>query len=194
MIPNPLLTLNEGAIEPWTKPKYKTFQAELKRFAKVHDIAMNQSWCDLENDQRTLILQGDGKFPGITGFFALLERKKYKLHIRVFLSRYRGYATCQDCHGQRLRAEARNVKIEGKNICELTAMTVEHAARFVGEVKLTPQQAEIAEKILEELRDRLGFLNSVGLEYLTLDRTASTLSGGESQRIQLATSLGSHWM
>ena len=191
VIPNPLLTLNEGAIEPWTKPKYKTFQAELKRFAKVHDIAMNQSWCDLENDQRTLILQGDGKFPGITGFFALLERKKYKLHIRVFLSRYRGYATCQDCHGQRLRAEARNVKIEGKNICELTAMTVEHAARFVGEVKLTPQQAEIAEKILEELRDRLGFLNSVGLEYLTLDRTASTLSGGESQRIQLATSLGS---
>src|SRR5438874_1161270 len=146
VIPNPLLTLNEGAIEPWTKPKYKTFQAELKRFAKVHDIAMNQSWCDLENDQRTLILQGDGKFPGITGFFALLERKKYKLHIRVFLSRYRGYATCQDCHGQRLRAEARNVKIEGKNICELTAMTVEHAARFVGEVKLTPQQAEIAEK------------------------------------------------
>src|SRR5437660_410285 len=191
VVPNPLLTLNEGAIEPWTKPKYKAFQAELKRFLKAHDIPSNVPWCDLENDQRSLILQGDGKFPGITGFFALLERKKYKLHVRVFLSRYRGYATCQDCQGQRLRAEARHVRIEGKNICELTAMTVEQAARFVAEVDLRPQQAAIAEKILEEVRDRLGFLNNVGLEYLTLDRTASTLSGGESQRIQLATSLGS---
>ncbi|PYY17341.1 MAG: excinuclease ABC subunit A, partial [Acidobacteria bacterium] len=191
VVPNPLLTLNEGAIEPWTKPKYKAFQAELKRFLKVHDIPSNVPWCDLENDQRSLILQGDGKFPGITGFFALLERKKYKLHVRVFLSRYRGYATCQDCQGQRLRAEARHVRIKGKNICELTAMTVEQAARFVAEVDLRPQQAAIAEKILEEVRDRLGFLNNVGLEYLTLDRTASTLSGGESQRIQLATSLGS---
>jgi len=191
VVPNPLLTLSGGAVEPWTKPKYKTFQADLKRFAKLHDIPMNVPWCDLENDQRTLILRGDGKFPGITGFFALLERKKYKLHVRVFLSRYRGYATCQDCQGQRLRAEARTVKIQGKNICEITAMTVEQAARFIAEVELTEQQAAIAEKILQEVRDRLGFLNSVGLEYLTLDRTASTLSGGESQRIQLATSLGS---
>jgi len=191
VVPNPLLTLNGGAIEPWTKPKYKAFQAELKRFAKLRDIPMNVPWCDLENDQRALVLRGDDKFPGIIGFFALLERKKYKLHVRVFLSRYRGYATCQDCQGQRLRAEARNVKIQGKNICEITAMTVEHAARFVAEVKLTPQQEAISEKILQEVRDRLGFLNNVGLEYLTLDRTASTLSGGESQRIQLATSLGS---
>lgn len=191
VVPNPLLTLNEGAVEPWTKPKYKAVQADLKRFAKLHDIPMNVPWCDLENDQRALVLRGDGKFPGITGFFTLLERKKYKLHVRVFLSRYRGYATCQDCQGQRLRAEARNVKIQGNNICEITAMTVEQAARFITEVELTPQQVAIAEKILQEVRDRLGFLNSVGLEYLTLDRTASTLSGGESQRIQLATSLGS---
>src|SRR5215813_10323332 len=191
VVPNPLLSLNEGAIEPWTKPKYKAFQAELKRFAKVHEIPTNVPWCDLENDQRTLILQGDSKFPGITGFFALLERKKYKLHVRVFLSRYRGYATCQDCQGQRLRAEARNVKIQGKNVCDITAMTVEQAARFMADVELSAQQEAIADKILEEIRDRLGFLNSVGLEYLTLNRTASTLSGGESQRIQLATSLGS---
>ena len=191
VIPNPLLTLNDGVIEPWTKPKYRAFQNELKRFAKVHGIPMNVPWCDLEEDQRMLILQGQDKFPGITGFFALLERKKYKLHVRVFLSRYRGYATCQDCRGQRLRAEARIVKIDGKNICELTAMTVEEAANFVSGIKLSQEQAAIAEKILEEIRDRLGFLNSVGLEYLTLDRTASTLSGGESQRIQLATSLGS---
>ena len=191
VIPNPTLTLNEGAIEPWTKPKYRAFQTELKRFAKTHGIPMNVPWCELEEDQRSLVMRGEGKFPGITGFFSLLERKKYKLHVRVFLSRYRGYATCQDCQGQRLRAEARSVKIDGKNICELTAMTVEQAAQFISTIKLTEQQAAIAEKILEEVRDRLSFLNSVGLEYLTLDRTASTLSGGESQRIQLATSLGS---
>jgi excinuclease ABC subunit A len=191
VIPNPLLTLSEGAIEPWTKPKYRAFQTELKRFAKVHGIPWNVPWCDLEEDQRQLIVRGEGKFPGITGFFALLERKKYKLHVRVFLSRYRGYATCQDCQGQRLRAEARTVRIDGKNICDVAAMTVEQAARFMRELQLTPQQAEIADRILEEIRDRLSFLNSVGLEYLTLNRTASTLSGGESQRIQLATSLGS---
>ena len=191
VIPNPLQTLNEGAVEPWTKPKYRAFQTELKRFAKVHGIPLNVPWCDLDEDQRLLVLHGEGKFPGITGFFSLLERKKYKLHVRVFLSRYRGYATCQDCQGQRLRAEARNVKIDGKNICQVAAMTVEQAARFIADLKLTPEQAAIADKVLEEIRDRLSFMNSVGLEYLTLDRTASTLSGGESQRIQLATSLGS---
>jgi excinuclease ABC subunit A len=191
VIPNPLMSLNQGAIEPWTKPKYRVFQAELKRFAKVHGIPLNVPWCELDEEHRSSIIQGRDKFPGITGFFSLLERKKYKLHVRVFLSRYRGYATCQDCRGQRLRAEARTVKIDDKNICDVTAMTVEQAAKFIKGVKLTPQQAAIAEKILDEIRDRLGFLNSVGLEYLTLDRTASTLSGGESQRIQLATSLGS---
>ena len=191
VIPNPLLTLNDGAIEPWTKPKYRVFQTELKRFAKMHGVPLDVPWSDLDEDQRLLVLHGEGKFPGITGFFSLLERKKYKLHVRVFLSRYRGYATCQDCQGQRLRAEARNVKINGKNVCDVTAVTVEQAARFIADIKLTAQEAGIAEKILEEIRDRLGFLNSVGLEYLTLDRTASTLSGGESQRIQLATSLGS---
>ncbi|HET9742082.1 MAG TPA: excinuclease ABC subunit UvrA [Terriglobales bacterium] len=191
VIPNPGLTLNEGAIEPWTKPKYRAFQTELKRFAKSRAIPMNRPWADLDEDQRALVLQGEGKFPGINGFFALLERKKYKLHVRVFLSRYRGYAMCQDCQGQRLRAEARNVKIDGKNICAVSAMTVEKAVEFVETIQLTAQQAEIADKVLEEIRNRLGFLNSVGLEYLTLDRTASTLSGGESQRIQLATSLGS---
>jgi excinuclease ABC subunit A len=191
VIPNPLMTLNQGAIEPWTKPKYRAFQTELKRFAKTHGIPLNVPWCELDEEQRALVIQGQDKFPGITGFFALLERKKYKLHVRVFLSRYRGYATCQDCHGQRLRIEARTIKIGSKNICDVTAMTVEEAAKFIGSVKLSPQQAAIAEKILEEIRDRLNFLNSVGLEYLTLDRPASTLSGGESQRIQLATSLGS---
>ena len=111
--------------------------------------------------------------------------------MRVFLSRYRGYATCSTCNGARLRAEARHVRIAGKNICEVCAMTVEEAARFFASVELSPEQAEVADQLLGEIRERLKFLNEVGLEYLTLDRLSSTLSGGEAQRIQLATSLGS---
>ena len=99
-----------------------------------------------------------------------LERKKYKLHIRVFLSRYRGYSTCPECRGTRLRLEARQVKINGKNICEVCAMTVEDAAKFFAGVQLSPEEAEIAERLLQEIRERLRFLNDVGLEYLTLDR------------------------
>jgi excinuclease ABC subunit A len=120
-----------------------------------------------------------------------LERKKYKLHVRVFLSRYRGYATCGDCGGQRLRAEARQVRVGGKNICDICCLTVAQAGSFFESLALTEAEREVADKLLEEIRDRLRFLNEVGLEYLTLGRMASTLSGGEAQRIQLATSLGS---
>jgi len=128
----------------------------------------------------------------VKGFFDWLERKKYKLHVRVFLSRYRGYATCPECNGTRLREEARAVKIEGKPITEVCQMTVAQARGFFGQIALSATQREIAEKILEEVQQRLRFLDEVGLEYLTLERLTSTLSGGEAQRIQLATSLGSH--
>ncbi len=138
-----------------------------------------------------MIVEGEGKFPGVRGFFNHLERKKYKLHVRVFLSRYRGYSTCSACGGARLRMEAQQVKIHGKNICEITAMTVEDVSKFFAQVKLTEQESAIADKLLQEIHERLQFLIDVGLEYLTLDRLASTLSGGEAQRIQLATSLGS---
>ena len=127
------------------------------------------------------------------GFFSWLERKKYKLHVRVFLSRYRGYATCPECGGTRLRAEARAVKITGRSITDLVQADREsRPAQFFSELKLTESQAKVADKILHEIRTRLQFLDEVGLDYLTLDRLTSTLSGGESQRIQLATSLGSH--
>ena len=126
------------------------------------------------------------------GFFAWLERKKYKLHVRVFLSRYRGYATCPECNGTRLRPEARAVRISGKSITEVCALTVAEARQFFGALELGAEQAAIADRILEEVRQRLRFLDEVGLDYLTLDRLTSTLSGGEAQRIQLATSLGSH--
>ncbi len=191
VIPDVTKSLNEGAIEPWTKPKYRAFQSELRKFAKQSSLPLDTPWQDLTAEQQELVIEGEGKFPGIQGFFAMLERKKYKLHVRVFLSRYRGYAQCPECGGGRLRADALQVKIESKNIRELTAMTVEAAAVFFNNLKLSREQAEIAGKILEQLQERLKFLNDVGLEYLTLDRLASTLSGGEAQRIQLATSLGS---
>jgi excinuclease ABC subunit A len=191
VIPNKTKTLGEGAIDPWNKPKCRPVFAEMKRFAKQEEIPLDVPWVELNAKQQELVLDGDDKFLGVRGFFQYLERKKYKLHIRVFLSRYRGYSTCAECRGSRLRLEARQVKINGRNICEVCAMTVEDAAKFFAGVELSPEEAEIAERLLEEIRERLRFLNDVGLEYLTLDRLSSTLSGGEAQRIQLATSLGS---
>jgi len=191
VIPDKLKTIAECPIEPWTKPKYRPLFTDLKRFAKAAGIPLDVPWADLEEEHRNLILNGEGKFLGVRGFFNHLERKKYKLHVRVFLSRYRGYSLCPECNGSRLRLEARQVRVNGKNICEVTALTVEDALRFFEKVQLSPEEAEIAEKLLEEIRERLRFLNDVGLEYLTLDRLSSTLSGGEAQRIQLATSLGS---
>ncbi len=191
VIPDKTKSLGEGAIDPWNKPKYRPVFTEMKRFAKQADIPLDVPWAELGAEQQELILDGDGKFLGLRGFFQYLERKKYKLHIRVFLSRYRGYSTCPECRGTRLRLEARQVKINGKNICDVCAMTVEDAAKFFAGVQLSPEEADIAERLLEEIRERLRFLNDVGLEYLTLDRLSSTLSGGEAQRIQLATSLGS---
>ena len=125
------------------------------------------------------------------GFFRRLERKKYKVHVRVFLSRYRGYLTCTDCHGTRLRREARDVRVGARTIDAVCALTVSDAATFFRELALSARDATVAEKILREIQRRLGFLTDVGLDYLTLDRLSSTLSGGESQRINLATSLGS---
>jgi excinuclease ABC subunit A len=191
VIPDKIKTLAEGAIEPWTKPKYRPLFTDLKRYAKQAGIPLDVPWADLEDEHRNLILSGEGKFLGVRGFFAYLERKKYKLHVRVFLSRYRGYSLCPDCNGSRLRLEARQVKVNGRNLCELCGLTVEEVLRFFEQVELSAPEAEIADKLLQEIRERLRFLNDVGLEYLTLDRLSSTLSGGEAQRIQLATSLGS---
>ncbi len=191
VIPDKSKTLNEGAIEPWTKPQYRPLFTDLKRFARQAEIPLDVPWHELDAEQQKLIVDGDRGFSGVRGFFQYLERKKYKLHVRVFLSRYRGYSLCSACGGTRLRAEARQVKIDGKSICQVCSMTVEEAARFFGQLTLSTLQAAIAERLLIELRERLRFLNEVGLEYLTLDRLASTLSGGEAQRIQLATSLGS---
>ena len=195
VIPDKGLSLSEGAIDPWERPKYRPWFADLKKHAAELGVPMNVPWRELPEAARETVLRGNNQrvpgFVGVYGFFAQMERKKYKLHVRVMLSKYRGYAECPDCRGQRLRAEARSVRIEGKNICQATALTIAEAKAFFAALKLSPMQEEIAGPILHEVRQRLSFLDAVGLEYLTLDRLASTLSGGEAQRIQLATSLGS---
>ena len=191
VIPDKGLTLATGAIDPWERPKYRTWFTDLKKNAAELGIPMDVPWREMPEAARETVLRGKGSFAGVFGFFAQMEKKKYKLHVRVMLSKYRGYAECPDCRGQRLRAEARSVRLNGKNICQSTGLTIAQAKEFFDGLKLTPMQEEIAGPILHEVRQRLGFLDAVGLEYLTLDRLASTLSGGEAQRIQLATSLGS---
>jgi excinuclease ABC subunit A len=197
VIPDQGLTLAGGAIDPWNRPKYRPWFTDLKKRAAELSVPMDVPWREMTEAARETVLRGkpaaEGKegFAGVMGFFAQLERKKYKLHVRVMLSKYRGYAECPDCRGQRLRAEARAVRIGNKNICQAAALTIAQAKEFFDGLKLSPMQEEIAGPILLEVRQRLGFLLAVGLEYLTLDRLASTLSGGEAQRIQLATSLGS---
>ena len=196
IVPDKSLSLAGGAIDPWNRPKYRTWYTDLKRHAAKLAIPLDIPWQDLTPLQHEILLYGDKNpggtgFLGIYGFFADMDRKKYKLHVRVMLSKYRGYALCPDCRGQRLRAEARSVRIEGKNICEVAALTITQAKIFFDSIHLSPMQQEIAGPILEEVRQRISFLDAVGLEYLTLDRLASTLSGGEAQRIQLASSLGS---
>jgi excinuclease ABC subunit A len=191
IVPDKSRSLTDNAVAPWAGGKYRPMHAELIRFARAAKIPTDAPWYDLTAEQHRMIDDGAGSFPGIRGFFQDLDRKKYKLHVRVFLSKYRGYATCPECRGTRLRAEARAVLLSGKNICEVSALTITAAREFFDGLELSPSQTEIAGKILEEVRQRTQFMHQVGLDYLTLDRLASTLSGGEAQRIQLATSLGS---
>ena len=191
VIPDPTKSINQGAIEPWSKPHYRAQLAELKRAARKSGLSLDVPWSELTDEERTFVTEGDGAYDGIRGFFRWLERKKYKVHVRVFLSRYRGYLACPDCGGARLRREARDVRVGGRTIDAVSALTVREAQQFFTDLQLTEKESAVAEKVLREIRRRLSFLGDVGLDYLTLDRLSSTLSGGESQRINLATSLGS---
>jgi excinuclease ABC subunit A len=192
VVPDASKSITQGAIEPWSKPHYRSHLAELKRAVKPRGMRLDTPWRDMSEEDKRFVVEGDGEdYEGIRGFFRWLERKKYKVHVRVFLSRYRGYLTCPDCGGTRLRREARDVRVGGLTIDRVSALTVKETQRFFADLTLSDKEAAIADKVLKEIRRRLGFLSDVGLDYLTLDRLSSTLSGGEAQRINLATSLGS---
>jgi excinuclease ABC subunit A len=184
VIPDVSKSIAEGAVEPWTKPQYEWFG---ERFQARHhsQVRMRTPFAELRSDERAVVLEA------VRRFFAEVETKKYKVHVRVFLSRYRGYTECPACQGARLRPEALHLRLGGATIAAVSRMNIEEAQRFFDYLTLAPEQAAVAEKVLVEVRQRLKFLNDVGLSYLTLDRLSATLSGGESQRIQLATCLGS---
>jgi excinuclease ABC subunit A len=190
VIPNRELTLAEGAIEPWLKPQYDWAQKDLLKFCRQAGIPTNVPFHQMKPEHQKTIVQGRNGFDGVKGFFDWLETKKYKLHVRVFLSKYRGYTLCPDCGGARLRLAARLVQVGGKSLPEVSAMTAAEAADFFERLTLSQADLDVAGRLLQEIRSRLKFLLNVGLQYLTLDRLASTLSGGEAQRIQLATNLG----
>jgi excinuclease ABC subunit A len=191
VVPDQTKSIQQGAIEPWSKPHYRAQLAELKRAAKKARVRLDVPWSQLTAEEKQFVVEGGADYDGIRGFFRWLERKKYKVHVRVFLSRYRGYLTCPDCGGARLRREARDVRVAGQTIDKVSALTVQQAQTFFAGLQLSEKEQTIAEKVLKEIRRRLSFLSDVGLDYLTLDRLSSTLSGGEAQRINLATSLGS---
>lgn len=191
VIPNPLLSIKDGAIEPFTRPQHAWAQKELLKYAASANININVPYADLPDFQQNCIVYGDEGWRGIKGFFKWLETKKYKLHVRVFLAKYRGYTKCPDCEGSRLRQEARDVKVGGRSLPEILELSIDDAYEFFESLTLNPEREKIAEKLLLEIRRRLRFLVDVGLDYLTLSRLAATLSGGEAQRIQLATNLGS---
>ncbi len=191
VIPDRTKTLRDGAIQPWTTPKFREVYRTMLSVAKQAHLRVDVPVAELNGDEREVLMNGHGDFDGILGFFKLLERKSYKIYYRVMLSRYRGYTTCPTCGGARLRKEALAIKVGAMRISDIVAMTIERAKVFFDSLTLTRYEVEIAKRILEELQKRLTFLNEAGIGYLTLDRLSSTLSGGESQRINLATSLGS---
>ena len=191
IVPNPLLSIDNGAIAPFQRPQYDWAQKELVRFVHSENIETDVPFVDLSETQKTEIYEGKGKWRGVRGFFKFLETKKYKLHVRVFMAKYRGYTLCPECKGGRLRQAARDVKVADRSLPEIVALSIVSAQKFFDGLKLSEEREQIADKLLLEIRRRIKFLSDVGLDYLTLDRLASTLSGGEAQRIQLATNLGS---
>src|SRR3989339_2092132 len=191
VIPDKEKSLSDGAIAMWNTPTYSSMYESLKKASSKYNIPLNVPFRKLAKEQAKLILEGTEDFCGIYGFFQWLEQRKYKMHVRVFLSKYRGYNLCQTCAGKRLKSQALNVLINGKNISDICTMTIDDAYRFFEGLPLTDYEKNIAHLLLQEIKKRLDYMIKVGLEYLTLDRMARTLSGGEAQRVNLTTSLGS---
>ncbi len=193
VVPDPGKTLREGAIAPWNTPAYAHELEELLDLADDYGLPVDVPFSKLLPEHLELIVGGvpERRFGGLRGFFAWLERRKYKMHIRVFLSRWRSYRPCPACAGARLRPEALATRIGGKNIAEVSALKIEEAADFFRTLKLTDWQRQVGRMMLDQVCARLGYLDGVGLGYLTLDRTVRTLSGGEARRVALTSALGS---
>ena len=196
VIPDPSKSIAEGVIKPWTTRAARWELRELKKFCERRGISLERPFAELEEEERRLIVDGegswrDGKYYGIRGWFEWLERKSYKMHVRVFLARYRRYVTCTDCRGTRLKPEGLNFRIAGRNIADVNRMSVSDAHAYFQSLALDAGRDQVAALVLHEIRRRLDYLMGVGLEYLTLDRQSRTLSGGELERVDLTTAIGS---
>ncbi len=191
VVPNRKLSLADGAVAPWSTPAYTDFQQDFLQAAERRGISIQMPWSQLGAEARKWVFEGDRESPGVRGFFEWLEGRRYKTHVRILLARYRSYRTCPACDGARLRPEALSIRIGRQNVADFSAMSIEKLRRTMSRLALSDSVAERTASIMRELRNRLGYLNEVGLGYLTLDRQARTLSGGEAQRIHLSAALGS---
>ncbi len=191
VIPNTGLSIYENCIQPWRTDSFKSYKLPLLKHAEKYGISIHKPWFELSEEHRQLVWSGTKDFEGIDDFFANLEKESYKIQNRVLLSRYRGKTVCPQCKSKRLRPETEHVKIGGKSITALVDLPIDELALFFKNLQLSQHDAAIARRLLIEINTRIGFLLNVGLPYLTLNRNSNTLSGGESQRINLATSLGS---
>lgn len=190
VVPNPKLSIAQGALNPFTMPSAEQDKKALFAFSKKQKIDLQKPWAELSKAQRDLIWNGNKDFFGVVGLFEYLEQIKYKMHVRVFISRYRSPRLCPECHGSRLRKEVQTIFIHRKTIMQLTAMTIEDICKFFEKLDLTTYEEDVAGEVLKQIRARLNFLIRVGVNYLTLDRETRTLSGGEYQRLILANQLG----
>ncbi len=191
VIPNKNLSLEEGAIHPWTMPKWKENLNDLLNVGESQEVRTNVPFNKLTKEELDVVFNGCKGFDGIYRFFKFIESKLYKVHYRVFLSRYRRYTICDTCGGSRLRQAALNVFVAEKTIGEIVRLPIEEARTFFERLQLSEYETDVAKRILDELKRRLRYLDEIGIGYLTLDRLSNTLSGGESQRINLSTALGS---
>ena len=191
VIPNTGLSIYNDAIYPFRTDAYRHYKDELITHAYKYDIPIHKPWFELTEEQKNIVWKGSKTFYGIHHFFSALEEKSYKIQNRVMLSRYRGKTVCSTCDGKRLRKEANYVKVGNKTISDLVTLPLDELSIFFKQLKLNKYEEKIGKRLLTEINNRLDFLQNVGLNYLTLNRTSNSLSGGESQRINLATSLGS---
>jgi len=192
IVPDVYLSLSEGAIEPWEKPAARWWKRQFIAGAKKAGIDVKKAYRELSQDEKEMIFRGGKDFYGIDDFFEDLEGKRYKLHVRVFLSRYRKGSVCPVCHGKRLQEDALSYKISHHDIAELSDMSVSKLITFFRDIDLSPFQKDLAKEILRQIQGKLSFLHRVGLDYLTVSRQGRTLSGGEYQRVNLSTQLASY--